>query len=213
MKHIMVVPVGEKTDTDALYVGIREFPTEKVYLIARKDRMDSMREVRKDLEKFKLPVSVIEMAESNHWEETFRAINEITHIEKGKDIIINVATGDKGARCIAISAAFVNGLKAFDVTGSEVMMLPVLKFSYYRQLTDKKMDILKILNNKDCCSSLEMLAKKTKMSLPLISYHINGNLKSEGLKALGLVETAEAKGRLEVRLTTLGKLLIKGYVS
>jgi len=90
MKHIMVVPVGEKTDTDALYVGIREFPTEKVYLIARKDRMDSMREVRKDLEKFKLPVSVIEMAESNHWEETFRAINEITHIEKGKDIIIKM---------------------------------------------------------------------------------------------------------------------------
>jgi len=29
---------------------------------------------------------------------------------------------------------------------------------------------------------------------------------------LGLVETAEFKGKIEVRLTTLGKMLIKGYV-
>jgi len=50
------------------------------------------------------------------------------------------------------------------------------------------------------------------MSLPLISYHVNGNLKSEGLKELGLVETKEIKGRVEVELTTLGRLLLKGYV-
>lgn len=51
------------------------------------------------------------------------------------------------------------------------------------------------------------------MSLPLISYHINGNLKSEGLKDMGLVETAEKKGRIEIKLSTLGVLLLRGYVS
>ena len=62
-------------------------------------------------------------------------------------------------------------------------------------------------------SSLEELSKKTKMSLPLISYHINGNLKSEGLKDLGLVETMEEKGRIAVKLSTLGRLLVKGYIT
>jgi len=80
-------------------------------------------------------------------------------------------------------------------------------------LTNKKMEILKLLKKPDCCNSLEELSKKTKMSLPLISYHINGNLKSEGLKDLGLVDTNENKGKIAVSLSTLGRLLIKGYIS
>ena len=115
--------------------------------------------------------------------------------------------------CAATSAAFVNGLKAMSVMGNDAMMLPVLKFSYYSLLTDKKMDIMNLLNEPGCCSSLEELSKKTKMSLPLISYHINGNLKSEGLKEMGLVETTEQKGRINLKLSMLGRLLLKGYVN
>ena len=70
-----------------------------------------------------------------------------------------------------------------------------------------------MLNKPGCCASLEELSKKTKMSLPLISYHINGNLKSEGLKDMGLVETTESKGRIAVQLSTMGRLLLKGYVT
>ena len=51
------------------------------------------------------------------------------------------------------------------------------------------------------------------MSLPLVSYHIHGNRKSEGLKELGLVETKEVKGRVEVTITMLGRLLLKGYIT
>ena len=51
------------------------------------------------------------------------------------------------------------------------------------------------------------------MSAPLISYHINGNLKSKGLKEMGLIETKEEKGRLYLKLSTLGKLLVRGQVS
>ena len=50
------------------------------------------------------------------------------------------------------------------------------------------------------------------MSLPLISYHINGTLKSEGLEKMGLVETVEGKRKIKLGLTTLGKMLIRGYV-
>lgn len=211
-KNVMVAPVGDEADMEALFIGIREFPTEKIYLLSRVSRIKIANKTKAELSKFKIPVSILELEDTNLWEDTFRSISDITSIEKGKSILINVATGDKPTRCASTSAAFVNGLKAFDVINNEPMMLPVLKFSYYKQLTDKKMEILKIMNNKDCCSSLEQLSKKTNMSLPLVSYHINGNLKSEGLKDLGLVDTVEYKGKVEVRLTTLGKMLVKGYV-
>ncbi len=116
-------------------------------------------------------------------------------------------------QCAATSAAFVNGIKAFAVENGEPMLLPVLKFSYYTQLTEKKMHILRLLyDDPTGYMDLEQVSRKLKMSLPLLSYHLNGNLKSEGLREHGLVETTETKGKIAVSLTMLGKLLIKGYI-
>jgi DNA-binding transcriptional ArsR family regulator len=210
MKSIIVAPVSD--NIDALYIGIREFPTEKVILVASPDNMNRAREVEKDLKKFKIHSTIIEIKGQNIWEETFRVIAEIKKTTD-KNIMINVATGDSATKCAAISAAFVNGLKAFDVAKNEIMLLPVMKFSYYKLIPEKKLEIITLLHNeKDCCTSFEDLSKRLKMSLPLVSYHINGNMKSEGLKQMGLVETKESKRRLQVSLTTLGKLIIKGYI-
>lgn len=209
-KKVVIAPVGD--NMDALFVGLKEFPTERVILITPADKLDDANKAKKDLERFQIPVQIAEI-KGNIWESMFQKIAEIKAIEKDKDIIINTATGDRMTTCAATSAAFVNGLKAISVEGKMAMMLPVLKFSYYNMLTDKKMDILKLLNKPGCCASLEELSKKTKMSLPLISYHINGNLKSEGLKDMGLVETTESKGRIAIKLSTMGRLLLKGYVT
>ncbi len=195
---------------DALFVGIRDFPTEKIILLAPTNKLRESYSARDDLKRFQIPCRIIEI-EGNIWEEMFCKVAELTKSEK--NIIVNTATGDRTTTCAATSAAFVNGLKAISVEGSETMLLPVLKFSYYKLLTDKKLGILKALNRKNEASiSLNELAQLTKMSLPLISYHINGNLKSEGLVELGLVEVEEEKGRVLARLSMLGRLLIKGYV-
>lgn len=209
-KKIIIAPVGD--NMDALYIGIKEFPTERVILLSPENKFEEARKAQQELKKFSIPVQIIQI-KGNIWEEMFQKISEIKSIEKDKDIIINTATGDRMSTCAATSAAFVNGLKAISVSDGMAMMLPVLKFSYYNLLTEKKMQILKLLGEPGCCSSLEELSKKTKMSLPLISYHINGNLKSEGLKDLGLVETTEEKGRIAVKLSILGKMLLKGYIS
>ncbi|HLC55603.1 MAG TPA: DUF6293 family protein [Candidatus Nanoarchaeia archaeon] len=209
MKHIVVAPVGDHIDD--IFVGIREFPTERVVLIAPPHRKSEAQKAKKGLEKFRIPVSIREI-KGNVWEEIFAAVSEIKQLEKGKNVIVNVSTGDRDSRCAATSAAYVNGIKAFAVDGDHAMLLPILKFSYYKTLTDKKMELLRLLNNKDCCASLEQLSKKSRMSLPLISYHINGNLKSEGLKDLGLVETAEEKGRVAIKLSMMGRMLLKGYI-
>lgn len=211
MKNIIIAPVGD--NIDALYVGIREFPTEKVYLLAPSDKMDKVDKAKNTLNTLKIPVSIVPI-KGNLWENTFRAISEITKNEAGKNLLVNVSTGDTITRCAVTSGAFVNGLKAFFVSNDEIMLLPVLKFSYYRLISDQKMRILDILNNEEnCCSSLEELSKKTRMSLPLVSYHINGNQKSEGLKKMGLIETTELGARVEVHLSLLGRMLMKGYIS
>ena len=197
---------------NALFIGIKEFPTEKIYLLAPADYMKAADKSVKDLDRFGIPSKIIEI-KGEVWEDMFRKIGEIIELEAGKNVIINTATGDRMTTCAATSAAFVNGIKAFSVEKGMAMLLPVLKFSYYRILTDKKMMILEILSKPNCCISLEELSRKTKMSLPLISYHINGNLKSEGLKKMGLVDTEAKRGRVEIMLSTLGKMLIKGYVN
>ncbi|MEM2131218.1 MAG: DUF6293 family protein [Candidatus Woesearchaeota archaeon] len=213
MKYIIIAPMGDHMDS--LFVGLKEFPTEKVILVSPSSKKEEVNKIKLELDKFKIPLISIFVEGNNEieiWENIFKAIAEIRINEKDKEILVNVSTGDRVTRCAATSAAFVNGFKAFATSGNEVMFLPVMRFSYYRLIPDKKMQILKILYDKNCCSSLEELSKITKMSLPLISYHINGNLKSEGLKTMGLVETKEEKGRVSVDLTPMGRMIIKGYV-
>jgi len=209
-KNIIIAPVGD--NMNALYVGLKEFPTERVYLLAPSDYIKAAEKAAKDLERFGTPSKIMSL-KGDVWEDMFRKIGEISIAEKGNNVIINTATGDRTTTCAATSAAFVNGIKAFSIEKGTAMLLPVLKFSYYKLLTDRKMEILKMLSKPDCCMSLEELSRKTKMSLPLISYHINGNLKSEGLKEMGLAETNEMRGRLEIKLSMLGRMLLNGYVT
>lgn len=208
-KYVIIAPVGDIMDD--LYTGLREYSAEKIILITPKNLITEANKNKTDLEKFKIPVKIITI-NGDIWQETFKTICDVARIEKLSEIMINVSTGNKDTRCAATSAAFVNGLKAFSVNNNKTMLLPVLKYSYYDLLTDKKMNILKILHDNNDNISMDELSKKTKMSLPLISYHINGNLKSEGLVEMNLVESKENRGRVDLTLTELGKLLIKGYV-
>jgi len=205
-KAIMVAPVGDNVQT--IFVGIRDYPTEQVVLITPKKYEREALQVQKELEKFKIPARIVNIA-GNIWEEMFKKIAEIK-MQTNAELIVNTSTGDRVTQCAATSAAFVNGLKAISISDNQSMLLPVLKFSYYKLLTDKKIAILKLLFNGEL--SLSELAKKTRMSPPLINYHVYGNLKSEGLVMLGLVDLMEKEGKVFVELSLLGKLLVKGYV-
>ena len=208
-KNIIIAPVGDSPE--ALFIGIRDYPTERVILLSPPYNIDRSEKIKNDLERFHIPTRIMEI-KGDIWEGMFQKISEIKELEKGKNLIVNASTGDRNMQCAATSAAFVNGLKAFAVMDNETMLLPVMKFSYYSILTDKKMSILKVLDTENCCSSLEELSRKAKMSLPLISYHIHGNRKSEGLKGLGLIDINNNSNKVDVKLSMLGRLLLKGYV-
>lgn len=210
MKHTVIAPVGD--NMEALFVGLREFPTERVVLVSHEDRFSDAENAKQDLERFKIPTEIIRI-KGNVWEEMFRVMSEITkNGTEADNILINVATGDRNTRCAATSAAFVNGVKAFAIDNDQAALLPVLKFNYYKLITDKKMQLLRYLLEDNCCSSLEQLSKKSGMSLPLISYHINGTPRSQGLKGMGLIDTEDIGGRINLRLTRLGRVLVQGYI-
>ncbi len=205
MKHIIIAPVGD--DLSSLFLGIKEFPTEKIILICPLENLKKAEDIKNTFKKFDIPIEIKEI-DGNIMEEIFRIITDIKNKEEQNRIIINIATGDRISTCAALSAAFVNGIKAFGVMNNQIMLMPILKFSYYNSITNKKLNILKLLNNKEL--SIEDISKKTGMSLPLTYYHINGTLKEEGLKGLGLIEPLN---KSKIKLSTLGRLLIKGYIN
>ncbi|MBT4539690.1 hypothetical protein HOC32_05360, partial [Candidatus Woesearchaeota archaeon] len=144
-------------------------------------------------------------------ESMFASFGKVVSDNDPDNIIVNVATGDRLSTCAALSAAFANGLKAFGIMDGKPMLLPIMKLSYYHELSDSKLTILKHLNGEDY-TSLQNLGKKTKMSTSLLSYHLNGTLRYKGLLNLRLVEVKERNKQLLIRLSSLGKLLLKGYM-
>ena len=88
MKNIVVAPVGK--NMESLFVGIREFPTEKVILITPKNRIDEANKAKEELERFKIPTE-LKQIDGDIWEGTFKAVAEIKSIEKNHEIIINTA--------------------------------------------------------------------------------------------------------------------------
>ncbi|MDG7038239.1 MAG: winged helix-turn-helix transcriptional regulator [Nitrososphaerota archaeon] len=211
MKYNIVAPLVD--NIESIFVAIREFPTEKVYLISNGRQSEKVEEIKSVTDRLGIDVQLLENKEEL-FQGMFRAFAYLKAITNENSILVNVASGDNMSNCAALSAAFVNGLRAFTVVENRIVFLPVLKFSYYRLLPDRKLAILKfLLSQPDCCSSLEELANRTGMSLPLASYHINGSADTDGLISLGLVETrVEAKGKTKVMLTELGRLMAEGII-
>jgi DNA-binding transcriptional ArsR family regulator len=127
-----------------------------------------------------------------------------------EDFIINVGSADKHLACAGVTAAFVHGIRAFDVMGDQPVVLPVMKFSYTQVVTEPKLEILRAIEQSGGdVESLEKLSAMSNYGKPLLSYHIRGSKDGQGLEELGLVEVERGKrGRLKVRLTPLGRTLL-----
>jgi len=211
MKYNIVAPLGP--DLESIFAVIREFPTEKIYVLSTGKHREKLNELRAVADKLKIGVQVIDI-KGGLLEGMFKTFAQMKTAVDEDSLLVDVSSGDNLENCAALSASYVNGLKALAVMDDKLMMLPVLKFSYYRLLPERKLAILQFLKTQpDCCSSLEDLAGRTKMSLPLVSYHVNGNAKAEGLVTMGLVEThVGPRGKTQVLLTELGRLIAEGDV-
>jgi len=208
MGYIVIAPVGK--NSKALFVGMTEFPTEKVVLLATKEYLKEASKLSKKLEEFTIKTEIKEL-HGNILEETFKIFANLCSIFDSENLIVNVATGNHSTTCASLSAAYANGLKAFDVMGDMIILLPILRLSYYHELSENKMNILQILNEKEF-NPINKVAERLKMSISLLSYHINGNDKYKGLKDHRLIETKIVGKSLYVKLSSMGRMLLKGHI-
>jgi len=212
---IQIATFGSE-DQDTIASGIRNFPIHKLALICYdydKEKADDFsRKIRSILG---LPVSIHLVSRKNVIRDTLERVSEVlANSKEFRQVLMNVSCGDKMIGCAALSAAFINGIKAFgmDEKGSPLLM-PILKLSYNEIISESKIKILKAIDEAagGYIESLEQLESISGYGKPLLSYHIQGSRDSKGLADLGLLEIEKGdRGKISARLTTLGKLLVIG---
>ncbi len=212
-KTLQVATLG--SDTDPILVGIRTLPVHKLYLIHLENDTAIAQKLTHDLASvLKVDVQSHAVPSSDMLTHVLEGVAGILQREKGNfdEILFNVSSGDKLLGCAALSAAFINGLKAFAIMNGEPLLLPVLRFSYDQLVSPTKLDILKSLQkNGGEVDSLETLKDISGYGKPLLSYHIQGAEDSKGLVELGLVEVEKGtRGKSITKITTLGRLLTVG---
>jgi hypothetical protein len=143
-------------------------------------------------------------------QEIFRRFAEIAQSYGADNVIVNASSATKSFSGILMSAAFAHDMDVIVVEGKVVKMLPSLRFRYETPVTEKKLQILKSLL--ETPKTVEDLATRNRMSPPLVAFHMNGNRKSKGLVQMGLVQKVKQKGICNFSLSTLGELLLNGYV-
>src|ERR671930_2132692 len=200
---------------EGIALGIRSFPIHKLALICfNSDKHNAEEFLRKIKNVLGIPITINVVEKENVVRDTMERVNEILNLN-GKEfqqVLMNVSSGDKLIGCAALSAAFINGIKAFgmDETGNIPLLMPVLKLSYSEIISDAKIKILKAIDNAGgSIDSLDKLEQISGYGKPLLSYHVQGAKDSKGLADLGLLEVEKGeRGKISVKLTTLGKLLV-----
>lgn len=197
---------------DAVLVGLRNFPAHKLTLISSLDSLNQAIQLSSKLRgTLKLDVDVMQVKDATV-SAVLELVGQIVKKESDayQDFLINVGSASKFLTSAGVSAAFVHGIKAFDVLGDQPTVLPVMKFSYTQAVTEPKMEILRAIERSGGdVESLEKLSVISNFGKPLLSYHIRGSEDGDGLERLGLVEIERGKrGRLRVRLTALGRTLL-----
>jgi len=212
MRTIHIATFGE--GQDGIVAGIRNFPIHKLALICYEEQKAKAEEFSRRIRStLGIPVSLLVVSDNDVIRSVLERVAEIikTEMAEYEQILMNVSAGDKMIGCAALSAAFVNGIKAFgmDQEGCP-MLLPVLKLSYSEIVSDAKLGILRAIDKAGGeVESLEKLSEVSQFGKPLLSYHVQGAKDSKGLADLGLVEVERVeRGKIKIELTTLGKLLI-----
>ena len=210
MKTLQIAVLGGSDD--AVLVGLRNFPAHKLTLVSAADYISQANALSGKLTStLKLLVDVVEVKDATI-PTMLEAVGQIVRKESDnyEDFLINVGSAGKHLTCAGVTAAFVHGIKAFDVMGEQPVVLPVMKFSYTQAVTEPKMEILRAIEGSGGdVESLEKLSRVSNYGKPLLSYHIRGSEDGQGLEELGLVEVERGKrGRLRVRLTALGRTLL-----
>jgi len=211
-KTLQISTFGD--DVGGILIGLQNFSIHKLILLHYIEDKKQAKEFAENLRNtIGMSISLKPVTRSDVIRSTMKQISEIIHSEQDsfEQILINISAGDKMMGCAALFGAFVNGIKAFvaDTQGHPIL-LPIMKLSYDEIISESKIKILQTLDKiGGIADSMEDLAKHSGYGKSLLSYHIKGNAKSNGLVQLGLVDIERLEGgRNRITINTLGRMLI-----
>ena len=213
MAHRLLQVAGVGNDPAPIIAGAKAFPVTKIVLLYDERDAKQALDVVAKLAPFKCDVDhrVLRGPPLTAVLSAMAAITreEALHFD---DVLVNVTVSDKMLSCSLMSAAFMHGVRAIAVQNGETIQLPVLKFAYREMISESKMNILRALDRAGgAVESLNDLSEMSGVEKSLLSYHIRGGRDAKGLEELNLVAIERAKqGRLMVRLTDMGRLLLLG---
>ncbi len=209
---LMIATVGD--DTDAVLIGIRDYPVQKLVLMHTAAFEQQAADIRDKVGAIHVATELRRIDDGAVLMDTLRQVaevhaNEAMHYD---DVVVNVSSGDKMQTCSALSAAFVHGVLAIGVDGDAPFALPVLKFSYSELISDAKYRILEALQRiGGKAGSLNELSEKSGVEKSLLSYHLRTTREGKGLEEMGLVDIQRGTfGRLGITLTEMGRLILLG---
>ena len=209
---LMIATVGE--DTDAVLIGIRDYPVQKLILMHTPAFESQAREIADKVRAIYVDTLLRVIDENAVLMDTLRQVADIQASEAPAydDVVVNVSSGDKMQTCSALSAAFVHGVPAIGVMGGTTFALPVLKFSYSELISEPKYRILEALQGiGGHADSLNDLSERSGTEKSLLSYHLRTTREGKGLADMGLVEIERGTfGRLGITLTEMGSLILMG---
>ncbi len=203
-------------DPEPILIQVRDYPVSKLVLLTTKADHQTAAQIKRTIEPLNIAVDIYLLEEADVLMATLNVVGEVIAQEGKKydDVILNVSSGEKMLTCSALSAAFVNGVKAIGIMNGSPFQLPVLKFSYTELVSEPKRRILEALDQAGGeVESLNKLVELADVEKSLLSYHVRGSRDSKGLEPLGLVQVDRGQqGRLVIRLTEMGRIMLIGRV-
>jgi DNA-binding transcriptional ArsR family regulator len=191
---------------------VKERSIEGLHILASR-KCPREKGIIENFESMGVPYKIHELSD-DIWEDAIKKVSGIVGLYPREKLLM-VLDGKHCQECMieypAVIAAFINGIPVFVARKGKIIAFPRLKFAYENQISDRKRQVLRALKGRNL--SLSELSRETKLSLPLVSFHINGNPKSMGLEGMGLVEKRKEGGKEIVKLSTFGSLVIDGYMS
>lgn len=200
--------------TKGIKAGLRTFPSDKFIIIHTGNVAYEVNEFVRQLSEVLEMDAEAKEVHSTGFDDVLDALSSVLqlNLDKFDDIYVNLTEGDKLLSCSALAVCFLFGVKAYYITGETPYVFPIIRLGYQKILPEAKLNILRVIaKTGGYASSLEELSELTGYDKSQLSYHINGAPDSRGLSALGLVFVEKgARGRLSIRLTAQGKILLMG---
>ena len=208
-RTIQIAILGD--NENAVSIGLRNFPTRKLILITSNQTIERANKLATKLhDVHNLTIEIVRTKDDN----LATILGTITqtiqqNADSFQEALINIGPANRNQVTAGLAAAYLYGVRAFDITGEDPVIVPVLKLGYREMVSGVKLEILHTLEKVEQVNSLEELARMTNHGKPLLSYHIKGTEKTRGLLDLGLVEVKHLKqGRIQVKLTKLARTLL-----